>query len=218
MTKAHELVGMRFNRLTVMSRVENSNKGTSRWLCLCDCGSQSVVGGTKLVKNLTKSCGCIVLEMISNLNKSHGMTDAPTYNTWRGMRERCTNVNNSHYSFYGGRGITICDRWLESFENFYEDMGEKPEGLTLERIDIDGNYCPENCKWDTPTNQAYNTSKKSNNTSGRTGVGFKKEKQKYFATISKDKQHFWLGFHDTFEEAVEAREKAELELYGFTKK
>ena len=154
---------------------------------------------------------------IGELNKTHGMTKSKTYNSWRAMKERCYNPKNKRYNSYGASGIVVCDRWLNSFENFLEDMGERPENTTLERINVKGNYEVENCKWENPTNQAFNISRKSNNSSGRTGVNFNKKLGKYTACISKNNIQFHLGVFETFEEAVLAREKAEIQFYGYCK-
>jgi len=221
MTRPLDLIGLKFNRLTVKQRVENGSSGQSRWLCECECGNESIVGGTQLNQGKTKSCGCLTKEKIGALNKSHGQTigrkTTKTFNSYRGMKARCYDPNNSHYIHYGGRGIQVLEPWYSSFEEFFKDMGERPEGMSLERIDINGPYCKENCKWENSTNQAFNIKKKSNNTSGRSGVKRSKNGQKWIAMIGKNGKKHYLGTFDTYEEAVEVREKAELEMYGFIK-
>lgn len=133
------------------------------------------------------------------------------------MTQRCLNPHNKEYKNYGGAGVSVCQRWLESFENFLKDMGEKPSGLSLDRIDPYGNYEPSNCRWGNPSDQSFNQRRSSSNTSGRTGVTYDHEVRKWHARISKENKQYNLGYYNTFEEAVAAREKAELELYGYNK-
>lgn len=135
------------------------------------------------------------------------------------MVKRCLDTSNNKYYDYGGRGIKICDRWLESngegFINFYSDMGDKPEGLSLDRIDVNGNYEPDNCRWATNKEQAYNKRRYKSNRSGRTGVY--ERHGKYLACIRVDGKQIHLGTFYTFEDAVNKRELAELEYYGSNK-
>lgn len=102
------------------------------------------------------SCGCYISEVTSERNSKHGMSKTKTYRVWKGILSRCYNTHRKVYYRYGGRGITVCDRWRNSFENFYEDMGDMPEGLELDRIDNSGNYEPGNCRWVTPKEQSRN--------------------------------------------------------------
>jgi len=152
MAKLNDLSGQKFNKLTVISRA--TNDGTrARWNCICDCGKKKVLRGNSISSGRTKSCGCILGSHVG----SHGHSMRAIYRTWSSMKQRCLNRNNSSYLRYGARGITVCDRWLNSFENFYADMGERPAGLSLDRIDNNGNYEPDNCKWSTVKEQASNT-------------------------------------------------------------
>lgn len=140
------------------------------------------------------------------MTKSHGMTGTPEYTAWKSMKKRCYNQNDSAYEYYGARGIAVCEEWVESFEAFFSDMGHIPErGYTLERIDNDGDYCPENCKWATRAEQSWNTRVYKNNTSGVKGVSFHKREGKWRATIGSKS----LGDFDTFEEACCVRKSAE---------
>lgn len=157
-----DLTGLRFGRLIVLSRAENGSFGESRWNVRCDCGTEIITGGGNLRTKHTVSCGCLRSERLISANKdrathghSRGGVTSPTYKTWMSMWARCTWKRHKHFSHYGGRGITICERWRR-FENFLEDMGERPLGLTLDRIDNDGNYESDNCRWATWKEQAVN--------------------------------------------------------------
>ncbi len=150
-----DLTGKQFTRLTVIKRVENRGE-QPYWLCECSCGNMKEIAGGKLRDNAIKSCGCLQREVAPKQMTTHGMHKTRTYGSWSGMRNRCTNENSSDYPRYGGRGIIICDRWLNSFENFFEDMGERPRNTSIERIDNDKGYNPDNCKWGTVYEQNRN--------------------------------------------------------------
>ncbi len=145
--KLIDMAGQRIGMLTVLGRAENSSFGNAQWYCKCDCGTETIVLGTNLRKTYTKSCGCTHVR--------HGHWGTPLYLTWRNMLRRCNNPNDPGYKDYGGRGITVCERWLD-FTNFVTDMGERPDGHSLDRIKVNGNYEPGNCRWATPEEQANN--------------------------------------------------------------
>lgn len=143
-------VGQRIGRLVVVEQASQSGARYRQWLTLCDCGNTKVVHHSNLGKN-TFSCGCLHAESI----QTHGFSKTRAYESWQGMRNRCLNPRCDSYVNYGGRGITICSRW-DDFGRFFADMGERPDGLTLERLDVNGNYEPSNCCWATRAEQNRN--------------------------------------------------------------
>lgn len=154
-----QLVGQVFGRLTVLNQVENGKFGKRQWLCQCECGNTHIAATTKLTTGELRSCGCLRSEMMREKQTKHGRCNTPEYNSWNNMLARCYNKNNHKFPRYGARGIDVCDRWRHSFENFFEDMGEKPKpGLTIDRINNDLGYYKENCRWGTIKQQAGNTS------------------------------------------------------------
>lgn len=146
-----DLVGQRFGRLTVIAKTDQRCGRNICWLCQCDCGNEIIVIGFNLKRGTTKSCGCLREEKTT----THGKTKTRTYDIWSLMKNRCSNPHYSQYEDYGGRGIAVCDRWLK-FENFLEDMGEAPGGLSIEREDNDLGYYKENCIWATRKQQGRN--------------------------------------------------------------
>ncbi len=160
-----DLVGKRFGKLIVKEKhPERTRSGKVQWVCICDCGNETVTYTGSLNSGNTKSCGCqraIAARSTGKSKITHGMTGSSEYKAWQSMRERCYRESSENYPHYGGRGISVCDEWRNSFENFLRDMGSKPSpDLSLERKDTNGNYTPNNCHW--ASIQTQNNNKRSN--------------------------------------------------------
>ena len=204
-----DITGQVFGRLTA---VENTGRKTTAgyvWKCSCECGTIKEVPISALNAGSIRSCGCLKI--------THGMTLSPSWRSWDSMIERCKNPKYSEWY----SDVSVCERWLEpggkGFINFYEDMGERPEGMTLNRINGAKIYSKETCEWATLSMQSFDQKKSKVNTSGRTGVFQVKETGRWVAQIKKNRVVTEVYRGDSFEEACEARTKAEIEYFGFSK-
>lgn len=151
-----DITGVRFGRLVAIDFSHMDKHGGSVWLCRCDCGTEKAVRGNSLLMGAVLSCGCLQREIVGNMRRTHGRSRTLAYKRWTAMKQRCLNPKDKGFPDYGGRGIIICERWIDDFETYFEDTGDAPPGMSLGRIDNDGPYSPENTKWETEEDQQNN--------------------------------------------------------------
>ncbi len=197
--KRHDITGQVFGKLTVI-RYEGRGDHGNMWMCQCECGNYKTTYINTLNKGQVRSCGCI-----AGKNGTHKKARTPIYEVWAKMKKRCFNPSHKSYNDYGGRGITVCDRWM-SFENFYNDMGDKPKGKSLERIDNDGDYTPFNCKWASREEQQRNKRIVKGCTRVRNG-------NKFQTWITTNGHRHYLGTYDSEEEAIRVYEEAKEQFH-----
>ena len=211
-----DLTGQVFGKLTVVSRVENSKNNKVQYLCRCACGSEKIILSNSLLSMRTRSCGCLRSEREGTqkeLVKKHTAKNR-LYRIWVNMHYRCESTNATGYDIYGGRGITVCPEWSDpgGFDRFCEWAVSHgyTDDLQIDRIDVNGNYEPLNCRWVTPTINAIN--RRGYGPSGYAGVYQNQKKKSWIAHIKIGEKDRHLGSFKTKEEAIEARKRAELEL------
>lgn len=201
MGKFKDLTGQKFGKLIVIKKVSKDKYGHTMWLCECDCGNKKIVLGKCLRNGATRSCGCYHKKQVSKLNLKHGKSNLRIHKIWSNIKQRCFNKNNLRYQYYGARGITICDEWKEDFMSFYNwamTNGYK-DNLSIDRIDVNGNYEPSNCRWATQSEQNANTRNRKNSTTGQRNIYKIKN---YFLVIIKYKNK--IIFREKFSSLDEA--------------
>jgi len=205
-----DLIGRRFGAL-VVTEFFGEYMGLWAWKCRCDCGNNGIFQRARLINGDAKSCGCMKWKT----------SKFPEYKAFDGMKDRCRNEKSKDYASYGGRGISVCERWLESFNNFYTDMGDRPsENHSIERKDNNGNYEPDNCKWATKSEQQRNLRVRKNSSSGVKGVRLISwtnkfmRRYKYEVRFYIDGKNKGIGTFDTLEDAAKARKEAEIKYWG----
>lgn len=204
-------IGTKFNMLTNIGESHRDDGVVYNWLC--DCGNIVKRQAGHIKTGSTKSCGCYKEHLIGRPVEHHGLTKTKEYKTWRGIISRTETAYESTRKWYFDKGIQVCESWRKSFLQFYNDMGDCPDGYSLDRIDPDGDYCKENCRWASIDLQSINKGKYSNNTSGVRGVSLDKASGKYSAYIYYKTKKYDLGFYTTIEEAALAREEAEKNVW-----
>lgn len=196
---AYDLTGQKFGKLTALSLAERSKSGNIRWLCQCDCGKMVVVHGSSLRKGSTKSCGCLQKQRCSEVNTRHGGSNSRLYNEWASMKARCNNKNNKRYHRYGGRGIIVCEEWSNNFEAFRDwalsngyDENAPFGQCTIERIDVNGNYDPANCRW-------ANMKEQQNNKQGNRFITYNGKTQ----TVKQWAEELGIDYHCLYTRLIE---------------
>lgn len=163
MKPQRDILGRRFGNLTAVSYMPGTKSVKAKWLCECDCGQKRFNAVNDLLDGRIQSCGCTKYQRIGAAKRTHGHSvgagASRTFRIWTNMKSRCFNPKSSSFRHYGGRGITVCDEWRHSFERFLTDMGEAPDGMSIDRIDSNGPYCKDNCRWATQLQQMANTSR-----------------------------------------------------------
>jgi len=204
-----DTAGSRYDRLTLIQKQPISEDSITYWLCKCDCGNEVIVKQTNLRRGHTKSCGCLRRDLTINKNTTHGLSSHPLHEVWLHIMQRCNNPKNNNYKYYGGRGITICKEWAEDLATFiaWAEPLWNPD-LQIDRIDNEGDYSPNNCRFVTALENSHNKRAISSvNTSGYAGVSLKGRKwaANIRSKLINDNKSVHLGMFETIEEAVATR-------------
>lgn len=197
--------GDNYGRITI-TKSYTEKKGR-HWFhdCICECGNKTKLNGSELKRGRVKSCGCLFTET----KTTHSMSSDPIYRVWASMIQRCANKKFTTYVNYGARGISVCDRWLK-FVNFYNDMGDRPSPIhCIDRIDNDGNYEPQNCRWTTVAENNINQRVRKDNKFNKVGVSYRSDTGEFVATLQRNGERKYLGAFKTIEDAKNARLMAE---------
>lgn len=207
MAKIQNISGKKFGRLTAKEYMYTEKGKSSTWLCFCKCGEEIPVELTSLRNGNTQSCGCLRLERLRRKNTTHNKSHTTEYYAWDNMKRRCLNEQHPEYSNYGGRGIGVSKEWINSFEVFFSDMGEKPnKKFSLDRIDNSKGYCKENCRWADGSTQATNQRDPENKTTGIKNISYDKRDSLYNVAITRKGQRYRKSFKE-LEDAVKWKEK-----------
>lgn len=210
--------GRVFNGVVLIKETRKNKSGARMWLSRCSCGKEFEVEGDAILRGNTKSCGCLHRKRTSEVHKTHGQSGSRIYKVWGSIKSRCSNPKNEEYHNYGGRGIRVCDDWNSNFESFYEwslDNGYT-ECLTIDRIDNDKGYSPDNCRWTTTLEQGRNKRLSKKNRSGCSGVSHYTKGGNYEWTvlINVRRKAYYLGSYKNLEDAIEARRQGEIKHWG----
>ena len=223
-----DLTGQRFNRLVVLEHIVKDDKEHTYWRCLCDCGNETIARSDALKSGAKQSCGCfhkeimpdILRNVVDTRIKTHGKTKTRLYGVWNSMCSRCYVVTNSAYKNYGGRGIKVCDEWRNNFQAFSDWAMENgydpnaPKGVcTIDRIDYNKDYSPDNCRFVDMKMQVFNRRKRDSK-SGERGITYIEGRDCYRARIGKNNKSIEIGRFRTLDEAIKARKTAEMKYYG----
>lgn len=215
MGKFIDLTGQVFGRLTVVEQGVKNRHGNIMWRCVCECGNKTLTSTADLKSGSSRSCGCLRKQRTAEVKTKHGLSGTALYGAWKNAINRTTNPRNKYWKDYGGRGITVCDEWKKDYMNFHVDMSESwARGLWLDREDVNGNYCKENCRWVTPPMQGHNKRKETGCSSAYIGLYFNKERGKFQAQIKIGGKQVCLGRFTSELEGATVYDDYSEELYG----